>query len=155
MSDSGPTTVVDTNVFVSGAICPIGAPRRVLRAWFDRRFLLLLSDEQHAELIDVFGRPRIAAQFRLGAEELAALFAGLAAATRAPLRAQLPVQVRDPKDAHSLAAALGGDADYLVTGDDDLLAHRGDPRLGRLKIVTAAEFLAILDRPAADVDQRT
>ena len=136
MSGGGPRAVADTNVFVSGAISPIGSPRRLPRAWFDRRFLLLLSDEQYAEMTDVFGRPRIAAQFRLGAGELSELFAGLDAASRASVRAELPVRVRDPKDAHILAAAVGGDADYLVTGDRDLLVHRGEPRLGQLRIVT-------------------
>lgn len=56
--------------------------------------------------------------------------------------------LRDPKDVHILAAALNGGADYLVTGDDDLLEHQNDPRLGTLRIVTVARFLAILeDRP--------
>jgi hypothetical protein len=59
-----------------------------------------------------------------------------------PLR--IPVDVRDPKDAHILAAALGGDADYLITGDDDLLVLRDDSRLSRPDIVTVVEFLSIL-----------
>ncbi|HEX5501645.1 MAG TPA: hypothetical protein VFW96_03425 [Thermomicrobiales bacterium] len=43
-----------------------------------------------------------------------------------------------------LAAALGGSADYRVTGDDDLLALAGDPRLGALRIVTVRAFLDLL-----------
>ena len=56
----------------------------------------------------------------------------------------LPVHVRDPKDAKILALALGGNADYLVTGDDDLLVLNGDPRLGKLQIVTVHTFLTVL-----------
>jgi len=52
--------------------------------------------------------------------------------------------LRNPNDAHILAAAIAGGADYLVTGDRDLLVLGGDPALGSLRIVTPAEFLALL-----------
>jgi len=60
-----------------------------------------------------------------------------------------PVLVRDQQDEHILAAAVAGHADYLVTGDRDLLVLDGDPALGSLRIVTPAAFLSILDRPSA------
>jgi putative PIN family toxin of toxin-antitoxin system len=44
---------------------------------------------------------------------------------------------RDPKDQPFLLAALSLDADYLITGDNDLLVLRG--RL-QTRIVTVAEF---------------
>lgn len=40
-----------------------------------------------------------------------------------------------------LASALGSKADYLVTGDADLLALQGEQALGSLRIVTVAVFL--------------
>jgi uncharacterized protein len=145
-----PRSVVDTNLFVSGAISPRGAPRRLLEALYDQRFHLLLSKEQYGELSEVFRRPRLRKLFRYSRDELAALFALVAAAPPVTPVIAIPVQVRDPKDIKILAAALGGDADYLVTGDGDLLEHRDDPRLGKLQIVTAAEFLNILDALAAE-----
>ena len=60
------------------------------------------------------------------------------------LRRRLPVHVRDPKDDHLLAAALGGQADYLVTGDRDILDLRGHPGLKFIQIVTVLEFLDAL-----------
>ena len=33
----------------------------------------------------------------------------------------------------------------MITGDSDLLVLAGDPRLGKLRIVTVAAFLALLD----------
>ena len=101
-------------------------------------------------LTDVFGRPRIVRRYGLTDEEVRSLFRRLAAATRVRPSPTVPVALRDAKDEPILAAALGGDADYLVTGDEDLLVHRGDPRLGKLKIVTVAEFLAILDELRAE-----
>ncbi len=148
MSESrpGPRTVVDTNLFVSGAISPTGLPHSLLQAWRRQRFLLLLSAEHRSELIEVLGRPTLSELFRIAPEDLTALIAELAAATPVAPSPTLPLTVRDPKDAKILAAALGGAAEYLVTGDKDLLTLAGDPRLGRLRILTVVEFLAILDQ---------
>ena len=44
---------------------------------------------------------------------------------------------RDPKDAPFLAAALAAQADFLVTGDKDLLHAKG---VVATRIVTVAEF---------------
>ncbi len=143
-SGPGPRATVDTNLFVSGAISPTGAPRRLLRAWTDGRFRLVLSADHHAELADVLARPKLARLFRIEPADLAELLAGLAAVPRVIPAPTIPLTVRDPKDAKIVAAALGGEADYLVTGDDDLLVLARDPRLGRLRIVTVAAFLAVL-----------
>lgn len=140
-----PRTAVDTNLFVSGTIVTRGNPFALLEAWRGHSFVPILSDEQHAELIDVFRRSRIVRRYGLPTKEIASLFAGLATTPRVEPSPTIPVPLRDPKDPQILAAALGGDADYLVTGDNDPLEHRGNPRLGKLKIETVAEFLAVLD----------
>ena len=60
--------------------------------------------------------------------------------------AQLPplpdgIEASDPNDAFLLAMALGGEADYLVTGDRRAgLLQRGS--IGRTRIVTPATFCA-------------
>lgn len=143
-----PRAVVDTNLFVSATLFKRGNPYALRRAWHANAFELLLSDDHHAELIDVFGRPRIIHRYRVPAEDLAELFAGLASATRIQPSSNVAVRLRGPKDVKILAAALGGGADYLVTGDGDLLEHRHDPRLGKTRILTVTEFLAILDELA-------
>jgi len=56
----------------------------------------------------------------------------------------VPVSVRDPKDDIVLATALTGEADFLVTGDVDLLVLNGHPAFGDLRIVVVREFLAVL-----------
>jgi putative PIN family toxin of toxin-antitoxin system len=144
-SRRAPRTVVDTNIFVSATLFKRGNPYALRQAWLANAFELLLSDSHLAELAEVLGRPKLIQRYQVAAEDLAELFTGLTAATRVHPSPTLPLQVRDPKDVMILAAALGGEADYLVTGDGDLLEHQGDPRLGKLQIVTAAEFLAILD----------
>jgi putative PIN family toxin of toxin-antitoxin system len=147
-------TVVDTNLFVSAALFKRGNPYALRRAWHDGLFELLLSDAHHAELIDVFGRPRLIQRYRVAPDDLAEFFADLAEATLVEPASTIPVTVRDPKDVKILATALGGEADYLVTGDADLLEHRGDPRLGSLRIVTVTEFLAVLEQRATKQNDR-
>lgn len=53
----------------------------------------------------------------------------------------LPVVTRDRKDDYLLAYALLGAADYLVTGDKDLLSLG---QMDQLRIVRPAEFALIL-----------
>ncbi len=53
---------------------------------------------------------------------------------------QMPT-LRDPKDAHILAAAIASDCDILVTGEKDLLSLR---QFGKLRIVKPAAALQIL-----------
>lgn len=55
----------------------------------------------------------------------------------------IPAVLRDPRDDFLLTAAALANADYLVTGDRDLLDIR--QHLDQPRILTAAEFLA-LDR---------
>lgn len=146
MPERGPLkAVVDTNLFVSGAISKRGLPAQMLDLWRRRLFLVVATAALTAEVVEVLNRPRIKQRYHLTDEDLAEIHALLAtvAVTVTP-QDPLPVDVRDPKDRKVLAAALGGEADYLITGDDDLLTLGGNPRLGRLRVVTVREFLGLL-----------
>ncbi len=50
---------------------------------------------------------------------------------------------RDADDLHILGLAKTGKADYLITGDDDLLVLK---RFGRCRIVTPRQFWSLLHR---------
>ncbi len=137
--------VIDTNLFVSGIITNQGYPCELLEAWRQHRFLLLIAKEQSEELTDVLTRDYFVKRYQLKLDIVAALFRRIdATARKVSLVRHLPFPLRDPKDEPILAAALGGKADYLVTGGDDLLAERHNPKLGNLQIVTAVEFMKIL-----------
>jgi uncharacterized protein len=140
-----PRVVIDTNLFVSGAISPRGLPHQLLQAWRTGVFTLLISAEQRGEVQEVLSRPEIARRYNLSDEAKAhLLFLIDTLALQAPLRQRLPIHVRDPKDDHLLAAALGGKADYLVTGDADLLTLDRDPKLPNLRILSVRSFLDLL-----------
>jgi uncharacterized protein len=132
--------VVDTNVFLSGLIVERGNPFNVLEAWRAGRFVLVSSPELFQELERVLSRPEFAR--RLGAELIAGTIRLVGnRADAAETLGDLPVEVRDPKDEMVLAAALAAGADYIVTGDQDLLILEGDESLGHLRIVTPRVFL--------------
>ena len=143
--------VVDSTLFVSGLIAR-GVPYAVVDAWRRQFFVLLLSDAQRAELYAVLSRPRITSRYLLPAEVEDFLYALDTLALPAPLRLPLPVTASDPNDEHIVAAALGGQADYLVSGDvRHILPLAGDPRLGALRILTARDFITLLQRDFAYV----
>jgi putative PIN family toxin of toxin-antitoxin system len=104
------------------------------------------SRQNCAEYERVLLRPHFAQKYGLTPEEIGAFLVLIATAAHivTPV-ATLPVAVRDPKDEPVLATALGGRADYLVTGDQDLLVLDGTPELGTLRVIAVREFLAILE----------
>jgi putative PIN family toxin of toxin-antitoxin system len=138
--------VIDTNLFVSGLLSKQGQPFFLLEAWHAQRFILLMSDEQRAELEDVLARPRLIRRYNLSPSEADALLALVDHhSRRVALTSAPPLAVRDVKDEMILASAVEGLADYLVTGDDDLLILNKHPKLGRLSIVPVRDFLVILN----------
>ena len=137
--------VVDTNIVVSAFLSKRGAPHALLTALQEGAFHLVLSPSLREEYEQVLARPIFTQRFNLSTEEVGAFFRFL------DRRAQLVtpdepyrVAVRDPKDEHVLATALDGDADFLVTGDVDLLTLAGDAQVGALRIVTVRAFLDAL-----------
>jgi putative PIN family toxin of toxin-antitoxin system len=142
--------VVDTNLFVSAAISSRGSPHALLRAWKAAAFALITSQEQLDELLRAMRRPRIM-KYGVTEADIASLARRLASqATLVEPLTSLPLPVRDVKDEHILGIGFAGKADYLVTGDDDLLVLADDLRLGTMKIVTVAEFLEILRESERD-----
>ena len=127
--------VLDTNVLVSAALTPGGKPRRAVDL-AARRGLLLFSSATHDELAEVLARPRLARYLPAG--EPGALLGRIGPVSLRVDPAERIAACRDPKDDKFLDAAVYGGADYLVSGDEDLLVlhpFRGVP------ILTPAAFL--------------
>jgi putative PIN family toxin of toxin-antitoxin system len=136
--------VLDTNVLVSAVIRRDGKPSQIVsRALFE--FSWLTSEYILAELADVLNRKHI--QTRYGKWLTAEVQNQFLARTRATVeiidvQTTLTAVPEDVKDNPVLACAVDGQADYLVTGDPDLLTLK---EFHAIKIVAPNRFLQILD----------
>lgn len=134
--------VVDTSVLVSGLIRPQGPPGDILRALREGRFNVGYSHETLMEVVEVLGRDFFRSKYHIQAEDIEVLVSLIRLRGDAVVPAQKITACRDPKDNKFLEAAVAGEADYLVSGDDDLLSlnpYRGIP------ILSPAEFLETID----------
>ncbi len=132
--------VVDTNVFVSLLIRP-GDTFSALIDYIDRHATVLYSTDTLTEVVDVLRRPK----FRkyTDAAEVAELVRWVVAAGEMVTVQDSVVGSRDRKDDMFLALAVSGSADYLISGDQDLLALG---RIGNTPILSPAGFLAAINR---------
>lgn len=110
--------VVDTNVFVSGVFFG-GPPGDILSAWRDGLIEVLVSREIVEEYVRV--GDRLSRQFP--GVDLGPALELVAVAAKLVLAPPLPEAVcRDADDDKFLAGAVAGEAQYVVSGDRDLLA---------------------------------
>jgi uncharacterized protein len=127
--------VLDTNTIVSGLGWG-GAPGAVLDAALAGRFDLVTSTALLDELRRVLAYPKLQAVIGQTSElvELITLAAIVVEPT------ETVDIVRDPDDNGLIEAALAGDADVIVSGDQDLLTLQG---VGKVRIVTPRDFLEV------------
>lgn len=131
---------LDTNVYVSAALFPGSVPRRAyeLACTLD----LIGSEETLRELNRVLRRTKL--DKLLDIDDRVAFLNDVILRTREVVIVERVTVCRDPKDDMFLELLVNGQADFLVSGDNDLLAlhpFRGIP------ILTPADFLAAVARP--------
>jgi putative PIN family toxin of toxin-antitoxin system len=128
--------VVDTNVFVSGLLKPDSTPGRIVAAWRDAKFRLVVSEFILQELAETLGGEKLKPVLGLQADEIARFVLELRAQSDVVEPAGVRIDTpRDPDDAPILATLIASGADLIVSGDGDLLALRG-----RYPVETPAEF---------------
>lgn len=115
-----PVVLLDTNIWVSALINPRGFPGRIISAWMDRQFAVVVSLPLLEELADVLTRPRIQARYHLTStdvDEFLQLIDERAVHVHVIGKYNI---CRDPDDDLVLETAMEGKAHYLVSRDDDL-----------------------------------
>lgn len=136
--------VLDTNVLVSGVISPQGAPRKILELAVGGAFRVVSSRAINHEILDVLHRDAIYVRYRLTEEVIdgvaALLYEG---ALLTEDRYRVAKVRKDPDDNKFIACALEGEADYIVSGDEHLLAIK---HYQGIQIVDARMFLELLNR---------
>ena len=133
--------VLDVNVLISALLSKHGAPGRLVAAWLDGGFEIVVSEALLQELDRAFRYPKLR---KLIAEEQAAAFIALLRAMAvAGVDASNPDRIsRDPGDDYLVALARASSS-VLVTGDDDLLVLAPG-----LPIQSPVAFLASLEGSA-------
>ena len=135
-----PQVVLDTNLVLSALVFANGRLAALRIAWQSGRCIPLISKATASELMRVLGYPK----FRLSEnarEELLADYLPYCRSVRIPARLPKLPQCRDANDQMFIELAAAGKANFLVTGDKDLLVLA--PEFGG-RIVTAEAFLADL-----------
>jgi putative PIN family toxin of toxin-antitoxin system len=131
--------VIDTKVYISGIFFS-GTPRRLLEAVLERKFLGYVSDAILAETRRVLGRDT----FHLREEQINRIVIEIEDMSEIVLPEEKVRDVcRDSEDHIILECAVQSHADFIVTGDKDLLVLK--EFLGT-RIVAPADFLSIIDR---------
>lgn len=123
---------IDTNIWVSGLLYG-GPPEKVIR-FCRQNSHIVLSPYILNELISYL--KTIGAPYRWR-NSLEKILKGMCELVEPN---ELENVSRDPRDDPVLATALAGRCDYLITGDQDLLALS---TYGALRIISAVDFLAL------------
>ncbi len=135
--------VLDTNIWISGLILPKSTAGEILTAWQQNKFNIVVSQPILDELQKVLLYPKI--QKRLHWDQnkvehyllLLQFFTELVALKKRDIKI---TTVRDPNDTPILATLLVSQADYLVTGDNDLLCLKE-----HFPIIGLAEFHELIN----------
>jgi putative PIN family toxin of toxin-antitoxin system len=130
---AGLRVVLDTNVLLSGLMYPANAPGRIVSLWHEGGLDVVLSQHILDEMIRVLPRLSRVAVAPVDARELADSY--MLHAEMVVPDTEIHATLRDPNDQQVLATLRVAKADYLITGDRDLLALANE-----YPIVTPAEF---------------
>ena len=131
--------VPDTNVLVSGSIVPHGNPAFILDSWRNEKVQIITSLEILAEFQRVMLEKFNAPQNEV--EVLNAFFIWKGKVVEP--KQKFNVIKEDPSDNKFLEVAIEGKADYIVSGDKDLLRIKN---FMRIQIISPAEMASILKK---------
>lgn len=133
--------VLDTGVIVSGLLRIKGPPGSLLKLLRDGKYRVVFSAEMLVELIEVLSRPKFRNKYHVEPDDIRAVIHLLR------LRGELVVPdvhveiCRDAKDNKFLDAALAGNVEAVVSGDQDLLELK---QIEKIPIIRPVEFLTLI-----------
>lgn len=135
--------VLDTNLLVSYLLTHHPPIATIIDGFLAQdEFVMVTAPELLAELDRVLTYPKLQ---RYYTDEERTRFVALVMALGevVDVPETIPRICRDPDDDRLIACAVVGEADVIVSGDNDLLALE---RVGDIPILTAAQFLEVLQQ---------
>jgi len=130
--------ILDTNLWISFLIS--SKYQKLEELLFNQKCKLLFSLELLEEFIAVAKRPKL--RKYISKDELEDLLETIDEVAEFVNVTSNIKKCRDPKDDFLLSLAVDGKADYLLTGDKDLLVLK---KIGHTEIKTITEFLEVID----------
>jgi len=138
MANKNLKVILDTNIWVSFLISK--SLKKLDKYIIGGKIELLFSDESLAEFVEVIFRKKLKKYF--SQSDVIELFDFIHEyGTVINVKAKVK-ECRDPKDDFWLGLAKDGKADYLITGDQDLLVIE---RFQKTKIIKIREFIKTLE----------
>ncbi len=131
--------VVDTNILVSAMIKPRGNIGLILKHLRAGKYTLIYSEPMLTEIVDVLNRPRIRDKYGFEPGDIETFVALLILRGKVVVPKRRIAVCRDPKDNMILEAAVDGNADKIVSGDNDLLSLK---EIEDIPILKPAHFVA-------------
>ncbi|MBE9058309.1 putative toxin-antitoxin system toxin component, PIN family [Sphaerospermopsis sp. LEGE 08334] len=132
--------VIDVNVWISALLWG-GVPSRILHLSRQKQLTIVVSQSLLEELENTLKRPKFQGQIKKQNRTIEYLMSITQGLSEKCPNISLDVdisQLRDMKDYHILAAAVSAQADFLITGDQDLLVLN---QFAEILIMTPADFL--------------
>ena len=126
--------VLDTNVLVSGLLTPFGTSGEIVRMISAGKLILQYDSRILLEYQDVLYRPK----FRFDKDQIELLIDYIKKNGRAVPTSPLKIRLPDPDDTPFLEVAIGGETEYLVTGNKGHYPRRF--REG-IKVLSPTEFI--------------
>ena len=138
--------ILDTNIWISYLLArdETSTIHQLVNVCLDPTHVIIMPPETLDELLQCIAKyPRL--RKRITQEQVDALIQAIHEVVDHPdsLQSELTSYGRDPKDDYLIAYALIERADYLVTGDDDLLVLG---KVGDVEIVRPAELRRVLEQ---------
>ncbi|MBM3128960.1 MAG: putative toxin-antitoxin system toxin component, PIN family [Chloroflexi bacterium] len=133
--------VVDTNILIRALIKPRGTVGPILTQLVANAYTLVYSQPLLDELVEKLALPRIRDKYGLDNQTIETTLALLALRGELVQPTRAVKVCRDPDDNALIEAALAGSAEYVVTGDEDLLVLK---RFETVRMVTPRVFLTVL-----------
>ena len=113
--------VIDTSILIRAVIKPRGTAGPILQGLRNADYQPVYSDPLLAELAEVLARPRLPAKYGLTTEDIATVLSLILLRGEPVVPARRIAVCRDPNDNMVLEAAVAGQVDAIVSGDEDLL----------------------------------
>lgn len=125
--------IIDTNLWISFLLSK--RTSGLDKFFLDNTITVLFSQELLDEFIEVARRPKLRKYFNI--EDLESLLNQINLHAEFVAVMSKSIACRDPKDNFLLSLALDSNANYLLTGDNDLLELK---KIGKTQIITLTQF---------------